>query len=139
MNLERKDSEEYTTKELKLLSDLMLGKQIKQEYSTLCNKCHKQIEVNILNPHNDRELMLAIKKYKYELPMMEYYKFNDPWGGFEYLRNEYEKGNISLTGLMYQSAQLEILNRGLIENNVPKKELDKIRDIINSNRCHEAK
>ena len=50
-NLEEKDTSEYTEEELDIITNYMLGIQIKQKYKTLCRKCHieehsKQINYN---------------------------------------------------------------------------------------------
>ena len=53
-NLEEKDTSEYTEEELDIITNYMLGIQIKQKYKTLCRKCHieehsksKQINYNV--------------------------------------------------------------------------------------------
>ena len=46
LGLEEKDHELYTVKELKMIRELMLGKQLKQDYLTLCTSCHDKIDVN---------------------------------------------------------------------------------------------
>ena len=39
-NLEEKDTSEYTEEELDIITNYMLGIQVKQKYKTLCGKCH---------------------------------------------------------------------------------------------------
>lgn len=41
-NLEEKDTDEYTKEELNIITNYMLGMQVKQKYKTLCNKCHME-------------------------------------------------------------------------------------------------
>lgn len=46
LELEELDTHEYTKKELNVIRNIMLGKQIKIQYVTLCGDCHRKI-------HND--------------------------------------------------------------------------------------
>ena len=60
IQLEYKDTNDYTKTELKLISRIMLGKQIiDTDYMTLCNKCHDEIDV--CNTNFD-----YYKKYNYK-------------------------------------------------------------------------
>lgn len=40
----RENTEDYTEEQLKLISELMIGKQMKIKYSTLCKMCHSKVE-----------------------------------------------------------------------------------------------
>lgn len=42
LNLPYKDTNEYSYYELELITNIMIGKQIRQNYYTLCKKCHFQ-------------------------------------------------------------------------------------------------
>ena len=60
IQLEYKDTNDYTKTELKLISRIMLGKQIVDtDYMTLCNKCHD--EIGVYNTNFD-----YYKKYNYK-------------------------------------------------------------------------
>lgn len=46
LNLKELDTKEYNDSELTIIRDVMLGKQIKIKYITLCDKCHKKLHSN---------------------------------------------------------------------------------------------
>lgn len=66
LNLNEKNTEKYSTYELKLIDMFMLGKQIEANYLTLCKKCH-------LKKHN-------LDKHKGIYDKM----FYNPYGNFYY-------------------------------------------------------
>lgn len=44
LNLEYKeDTEEYTKEQIKLITDIMIGKQMRTKYTTVCRSCHVMI------------------------------------------------------------------------------------------------
>ena len=48
-NLEEKDTDEYTKEELNIITNYMLGMQVKQKYKTLCGKCHAKEHSTLIN------------------------------------------------------------------------------------------
>jgi 5-methylcytosine-specific restriction endonuclease McrA len=54
LELQELDTHEYSKKELSLIKNIMLGKQIKIEYVTLCKSCHEKVhgDINKNNRHN---------------------------------------------------------------------------------------
>lgn len=48
-NLEEKDTDEYTKEELNIITNYMLGIQVKQKYKTLCGKCHAKEHSTLIN------------------------------------------------------------------------------------------
>ena len=52
-NLEEKDTSEYTKEELDIITNYMLGVQVKQKYKTLCSKCHMEEHSKQIN-YNER-------------------------------------------------------------------------------------
>lgn len=65
LQLQELDTEDYTKEELNLISHLMLSKQIRSKYKTLCKKCHKKehmIEGKVI--YNEKQLEDKEKKIK---------------------------------------------------------------------------
>lgn len=50
LNLKELNINEYNKSELKLISNIMLGKQLKIEYKTLCSNCHNNIHIQDTKP-----------------------------------------------------------------------------------------
>ena len=58
LQLQELDTEDYTKEELNLISHLMLSKQIRSKYKTLCKKCHFKI-------HNIEKFEEEYKRHYY--------------------------------------------------------------------------
>ena len=63
LNLEEKDCDKYKENELKNIRNVMLGKQLKQSYLTLCTSCHDKEEVIRRNLSKRDEILKDIKRH----------------------------------------------------------------------------
>lgn len=76
LNLNRKDTKDYTSSELSLISDVVLGKHLSIDYLTLCDDCHikahenERKEVSCNEPYYRKE---KIKKEEYFQKTLEPY------------------------------------------------------------------
>ncbi len=67
LNVKRKDTNEYTKKELYMITDYVLGKHLRYKMKTVCHNCHKNIihkegTCNIGNRNHDNKTRENINK-----------------------------------------------------------------------------
>lgn len=66
LNLDYKDDiSEYTEEQLKLISNLMIGKQMKIKYTTLCKQCHSKIDKVRIKQYD------SFKEYHFNLKVLK--------------------------------------------------------------------
>lgn len=63
LNLKEKDCDDYKVSELKNIRNVMLGKQLKQKYLTLCTSCHDKKEVIKRNLSESDRSLEEFKKF----------------------------------------------------------------------------
>lgn len=132
LNLEYKDTEEYKNNELNNITNVMLGKQIRIEYKTLCRLCHEHIHKS----KND------INSYKYKVNknnvefLKEYLKSitGEVMLQVKDRKELVEKIDVKSNGKLLRSK--DSLNNALQEMELPYKiiELNKITKIENGKK-----
>ena len=88
------DITKYTEKELKLISSIMLSKQLKEKYKTLCSKCHKETYKDNRQYSKGSEIFGIDRKI-----IFNPYVYKE----LSKIKRAYKKGLINLTELQYLS------------------------------------
>lgn len=103
LNLLEQDSEHYSIDELNSIKDIMLVKQIKCSYKTLCKKCHK-------SHHFKKTMNELIEESKVKYPIYHMFMYNkihkESIEVFKRLEEEYYNNYISLNDMQEEILQL---------------------------------
>lgn len=106
LDLKHKDTKDYTLKELELIKNIILGKQIQIGYITLCSNCHGKIKTI-----KKESLIKALSKYNnMDLSNLAYYKCINPKKAFKQLEKEYCDNEITLNDLIIECIDIGYLH-----------------------------
>jgi hypothetical protein len=106
LNLINKDTELYTINELSLIRNIMLSKQIRIKYITLCDKCHQKIKTNRYKP----DLIKTILKNNIDITNMTFNKCMNPDKAMENLKKEFLNNEITLEDLIIECMEIGYLH-----------------------------
>lgn len=125
----KEDKEMYTSKELKIIKDMMLGKQIRQKYLTLCVKCHDEIETGRFIPISKLDNIRWVYQNTYDGDIT-YYKCFKPKKAIEYLEKQIKSGDMTEDECAYEYIEIEDMHPGFIEK-LEEEQKVRIYEIIN--------
>lgn len=130
LNLEYlEDTSMYTKEQLNIITDLMLGKQVRTEYATLCKKCH----VDIHNVKGKEKLFFKVKKIA-DINRLEE-EFISKYQGVKIFKNNKDELENIFRNCGYKEKTFGIkrINEFLINCNIPFKITSK-REMVNGDR-----
>lgn len=106
LKLKYNDTEYYINQELKLINNIMLGKQVKLKYKTLCTRCHDKIIPNKYKP----SIIKTILQNDKDITTMTIDKCINSNKAMKQLRKEFLNNEITLDELIFESMEIGYLH-----------------------------